>query len=66
MLSHLPTSLSEVSAESTSVCRLISGIKQIQVAGYFTSIDTRHMAANLLQFVFQVWQFATHFAIHRH
>ena len=65
MLSHLPTSLSEVSAESTSVYRLISGIKQLQVAGYLTSVDTRRMAANLLQFVFQVWQFATHFAIHR-
>ena len=55
VVSQLPTSLSEVSIESSSLPRLMSGIKQLHVTGYLTSLDTRRqLAADLLHFVFQV------------
>jgi len=54
VLSQLPSSLTAVTAESDSLRRLMSGIKQLHVSGYMTSVDTRCLATNLLQFVFQV------------
>jgi len=54
VVSQLPSSLSEVTAESDSLYRLMSGIKQLHVTGYLKSVDTRRLAADLLQFVFQV------------
>ena len=55
VVSQLPTSLSEVSVESSSLPRLMSGVKQLHVTGYLTSLDTRRqLATDLLHFVFQV------------
>ena len=51
VLSQLPASLSDVTVESDSLSRLMSGIKQL---GYLTSVNTRDIAAKLRQFVFQV------------
>ena len=52
--SQLPTSLSDVVAESDSLCHLMSGIKQLHVCGLLKYVDTHQLAADLLQFVFQV------------
>ena len=54
MLSQLPASLSDVTVESDSLSRLMSGFKQLHCAGYLTSVNTRDIAAKLCQFVFQV------------
>ena len=54
VLSRLPTSLSELTAESAGLSHLMSGIKQLHVSAHLTSTDTRRLAADLLQFVFQV------------
>jgi len=60
-LDQLPTSLSDVTAESEGLCRLMSGIKQLYLSGYLTSVDTRCLAQKLLQFVFQVGMFHSMF-----
>ena len=56
MLSQLPTSLSDVTAEAAAhLTHLISGIKQLHVSGHLSSTDSCRVLANdLLQFVYQV------------
>ena len=63
MLSQLPTSLSDVTVESDSLSRLMSGIKQLHCTGHLTSVNTHNIAAKLRQFVFQVSRFATRSAL---